>query len=94
MAKEKKYITLNKEGVDFRTMASAMTDIGYKMNHATARNQLILAIKTLVGHISTSLNANLTQSNIKSMIKSQEVHENLSDVLYKAYHELKKDGEI
>jgi len=94
MNKEKKYVTLNEDGIDFRTMAYIMTNVGFKMNHATARNQLILAIQFLVGHMSDKLEINISQKNISNMIKSQDIHEQLSDVLYKAYQELKNNGEI
>ena len=94
-AKTKKYVTLNEEGMDFRTMAAIMTnDFGHKMNHATARNQLIIAIGSLLNSISGELNANISQKEIKEMVKSQEVHEHLSDVLFRAYTELKSDGEL
>lgn len=93
--KIKKYVTLNNEGMDFRTMAVIMTEnYGHKMNHATARNQLIIAIGSLFNNISGELNANISQKEIQEMIKSQEVHEHLSDVLYRAYTELKSEGEI
>ena len=93
-AKIKKYVTLNEDGMDFRTMAEIMTSKGYKMNHATARNHLILAIKNLVGNMSTSLNVSISAKDIDVMIKSQDVHEQLSDVLYKAYEELRKEGNL
>ena len=51
----KKYVTINENGMDFRKMSKIMSDAGYKMNHATTRNILILGIETLIIHISGSL---------------------------------------
>ena len=34
-------------GMDYRTIADAMTQSGFKMNHATARNILLRAMKKL-----------------------------------------------
>jgi len=84
----KKYVTIKNGGNDFRKMAQIMTDAGFKMNHATARNQLMLAIETLVYHLSNSLKSRITRKNIKDLIASQDMHDDLSDVVFLAYKEL------
>lgn len=89
----KKYVTLKDGGMDFRTMAKLMTKNGFKMNHATARNQLILAVKYLLGHISSSLKTGLPQTRIEEMLDNQDIHENLSDIIYLAYKEEEKDND-
>jgi len=35
------------DGMDYRTIAEKMTDAGFKMNHATARNVFLKAMKKL-----------------------------------------------
>lgn len=88
---KKKYITLNNEGCDFREMAKIMSKYGYKMNHASARNQLILAIESLLMKIGTMLNANISLEDIQKLRNNQEIHDNLADVLYTAYQALEKE---
>lgn len=88
----KKYITLKDGGMDFRTMARIMTKHGYKMNHATARNQLILAIKYLLTHVSTDLKTNIPQAQLEKTIEDQKVHENLSDIIYLAFNEKEEEN--
>ena len=47
-----KYVTLE-EGTDFRKIAQIMTEAGYQMNHATARNVLMTSLTNLFRHVST-----------------------------------------
>ena len=91
---KKKYITLGDGGCDFRQMAKIMTDAGFKMNHATARNQLIIAIDSLLMKIGTILNANISSDDVEKLRNNQEIHNNLADVLYLAYQSLEEDEEI
>lgn len=86
----KKYITLE-EGLDFRTIAKVMTKNGYVMNHATARNQLIMAMEKLLGHIATEVSGATAQKgsppnqNLQELLKDPNIHEYLSDILFAAH---------
>lgn len=80
----KKYVTLN-EGMDFRQIAKVMSAKGYKMNHATARNQLMMSIESVIAHAVKELNLKLSQEEIQLLAKNQNVHDALQDVLYLAY---------
>lgn len=88
----KKYITIG-EGLDFRSIAKVMTKNNYKMNHATARNQLISAVEELLANTAINLGIGLTQEEISSLAKNQEIHEALQDVIYLAYEQTKKKNE-
>lgn len=81
--KDKKYVTL-REGTDFRHIAKVMSAKGYKMNHATARNQLMQAIETLLNYTASDLGLTLSKDELTELAKSQEVHDALQDVLYLA----------
>ena len=50
---DKGYATVTSKygGLDYRTIAEKMTVEGYKMNHATARNVFLRAMKKLSGSI-------------------------------------------
>jgi len=90
---KKKYVTLKNGGCDFRKMAKIMTEAGYKMNHATARNQLILAIDSLITHTSSNLKVKVTKAQIAEMITDQTLQNNLADVLYLAYKAVQQQEE-
>jgi hypothetical protein len=84
----KKYVTLRDGGCDFRKMSKIMTKAGYKMNHATARNQLMLAIETLITHTSSKLKMKLAKSQVRDMVTSQDLQNNLADVLFLVHEEI------
>jgi len=92
--KSKKYVTLKDSGCDFRKMAKIMTKHGYKMNHATSRNQLLQALKDIFEDSSKKLKTSLNDEQIKVLICNQEVQESLGDVIFKAYTQLKNERAI
>lgn len=82
---QRKYVTLE-SGVDFRTIAKIMTAHGYKMNHATARNQLILAMQNLLTNVATQVKGpKMKASEVDSLLKDQTIHDHLGDILYLAH---------
>jgi cytidylate kinase len=87
---EKKYITV-KSGTDFRKIARIMTKHNYKMNHATARNQLISAMNNLLDKTAENMGMKLNRDKLADLIKDQNVHDSLTDVLYIAYCDYLKE---
>ena len=81
MEKNKKYITIT-EGTDFRTVAKLMTEKGFPMNHATARNFLMSTISKFLKLFGEEIKINLTEKQLKELTNSNEIHEILSNVLY------------
>ena len=75
-----KYITIE-EGEDYRTIATKMTALGYKMNHATARNILLSGMHKFVQSMAESLGRPLTEDECKTLIMRQDIHEVLSDII-------------
>jgi hypothetical protein len=87
---KKEYITLD-EGIDFRKIAAIMTKAGYKMNHATARNQLMSALQKLLTNIVKQTEVKPDREKIEEMMNSQEIHNALADVLHRVYQEIEKE---
>jgi ribosome-interacting GTPase 1 len=85
-----KYVTLE-EGTDFRKIAQIMTDAGFQMNHATARNVLMTSLTNLFRHISNEMNVDITEAQIKNVLRDQKVHEALADILFQAHQELSNE---
>lgn len=86
---KKKYITI-KDGNDFRYIAKLMTDNGYEMNHATARNVMLSAIKKFIKSIAKEFNTELSPLQLKHIMNNQEIHDSIHDILIK----LNKEGEL
>lgn len=84
MEESKKYITI-KNGIDFRRIAKIMSKHDFKMNHATARNQLISAMNSLLEKTAENIGVKINKEKLQDLIKEQIVHDSLSDVLCVAY---------
>jgi hypothetical protein len=83
--KEKKYITLE-NGEDFRTIAKIMSQHDFKMNHATARNQLIFAMQKLINDTASNIKLGKVKFNdIEKVLKEQDLSNDFSDMLYLVY---------
>jgi len=90
MSKAKKYVTIE-EGTDFRTIAKIMTERGYKMNHATARNVLITAIKRIVNASADRVGTRISDEHMESIVCDQDIHMALADVLFLAHKSIEDD---
>ena len=87
---KKEYITLD-EGIDFRKIADIMTRAGFKMNHATARNQLMSALQKLLTNIVKQTEVKPDREKIEEMMNSQEIHSALADILHRSYMQMEKE---
>lgn len=93
MENKKHYITLS-DGIDYRSISKIMTDAGFQMNHATARNVLMVAMNNFLVQISNELGMNLESEKIDEILKNQDIHDAFTDIIYKAYNGLKKESLI
>lgn len=75
-----KYITIT-EGEDYRTIAAKMTKMGFKMNHATARNILLAGMKKFVKGVSDELGYPMDAEKTENLIMRQDIHEVIGDIL-------------
>lgn len=75
-----KYITIS-EGEDYRTIAAKMTKLGFKMNHATARNILLSGMRKFIQNISEELGHSLSEDECENLVMRQDIHEILGDIL-------------
>jgi hypothetical protein len=72
----------NSEGAEgYRQIASAMTSMGFAMNHATARTQTFKAINELLLKCSASLNTHLTSNQTAGLIKSEGFNDFIAEIL-------------
>lgn len=82
---QRKYVTLQ-DGQDFRTIARIMSNNNYRMNHATARNQLILAMQNLLTYVAGQVKGpKMKATDVDSLLKDQSIHNQLGDILYLAH---------
>ena len=87
---KKQYITLD-SGADFRQIAKIMSKNHLIMNHATARNQVIQAMNHLLVNVGKKLGVELSQDKLDELLKKQDIHDSLVDVLWTAHKDLLRE---
>lgn len=92
MNKRKTYVTLE-TGVDYRKIAEMMAEAGYRMNHATARNQLMQAMEKLLLDVAKQAGTKLSKEQVNSLLNDQGVHNAIADILHMIHGDKTKEPE-
>ncbi len=77
------YATVSKEdgGMDYRSIAELMTDDGHKMNHATARNIFLRAMKKIAEPIHEMYNLEIDEVSITRTAKDPRFQESILEII-------------
>jgi len=82
MKKSTVYATVvGDEGVNYREIADMMTEIGYKMNHSSARNYVLRVMRKFAEGIVESWDLDVSDHEIDKIVKSPAFQAAISDVL-------------
>lgn len=84
-------------GMDYRSIAEKMTSDGDKMNHATARNVFLGAMKKFAGPILKMYDLSVDDGDVMRTAKDPRFQESIIDILDDVNKEKErsaKDGEI
>lgn len=82
MKKSSVYATvICEEGVNYREIADMMTEIGYKMNHSSARNYILRVMRKFAEEIIDSWDLEVSDQEIDNIVKSPGFQAAISDVL-------------
>ena len=86
-------------GMDYRSIAEKMTEGGDKMNHATARNVFLGAMKKFAGPILKLYDLGADEVDIMRTAKDPRFQESIVDILGEVKDDInlegsKPDGEI
>ena len=81
------YATVSKSdgGLDYRTIAEQMTADGYKMNHATARNIFLRAMKKIADPICELYEVEDTGTNLKKAVKDPRFQASIIELISDIY---------
>lgn len=86
-SKFSKYSTIKfGEGVNYRDIADTMTELGYPMNHSSARNYIIRVMKKFVLEFAKRWDVDIGESKAHLIAKSMEFQQNVSDLLDEIEH--------
>lgn len=68
-------------GLDYRKIAETMTSEGYKMNHATARNVFLRAMKKFAEPIHTMYQKDVSDETITKTAKDPRFQESMFEIV-------------
>lgn len=70
------------DGVNYRDIAEVMTDIGFKMNHSSARNYVLRVMSKFVREVAARWDMELSEDDIVRIAKSPQFQQGICEVLY------------
>lgn len=69
------------DGDNYREIAEMMTDIGYTMNHSSARNYVLRVMRKFLVAFVKEWNLDVKEENLDKIAKSPEFQQAIADVL-------------
>lgn len=69
------------EGVNYRDIAEMMTEIGFSMNHSSARNYVLRVMTKFAKAITKDWGMQISESEIDRISKSPQFQEGICDIL-------------
>ena len=77
------YATVSSEdGINYREIADTMSELGYPMNHSSARNYVLRVMKKFVLEFASEYDLSLDSSKIDEIAKSPTFQSGITDILH------------
>jgi hypothetical protein len=70
------------EGVNYREIADIMTQLGFTMNHSSARNYVLRVMNKFAEEFDARWNLGLSDERIKNVARSPEFQSAIADILH------------
>lgn len=83
MSKNNYATVITESGVNYREIADTMTEMGYPMNHSSARNYVLRIMKKFMFAVAKEYDIVISESKIDSIIKSATFQSGVADLLSK-----------
>ena len=85
------YATVDKDlgGLDYRRIASKMTDMGFSMNHAGARQVFLGAMIAIASKICQEYDLSLTSEQVESLARRPQFQMAIAQVVHNLHEEQK-----
>lgn len=70
------------EGVNYREIADTMTELGFPMNHSSARNYVLRVMRKFVKEFAQEYDIDLAEHRIDEIAKSPSFQHGIADLLH------------
>ena len=74
------YATVD-DGVNYRDIADTMTEIGYKMNHSSARNYVLRVMRKFAEAITDQYGVNMSDEGLENVARSPMCQSGIAELL-------------
>ena len=74
------YATVD-DGVNYRDIADTMTEIGYKMNHSSARNYVLRVMRKFAEAITDQYGVNMSEEGLANVARSPMFQSGIAELL-------------
>lgn len=82
MQQHKNYMTaVEDDGINYREIASTMSELGFKMNHSSARNHVLRIMRKFIDEIAKQYNLKLSDDTKDSVVKVPMFQRGIADLL-------------
>ena len=69
------------EGVNYREIADMMTEIGFKMNHSSARNYVLRVMRKFADAIVDNWDVDVPEHKLDKIVKSPQFQQAICEIL-------------
>jgi hypothetical protein len=77
------YATVSEDdGVNYRDIAETMTELGFQMNHSSARNYVLRVMKKFVKELDNKWNLRLSDDKMEEITKSPQFQQGIAEILH------------
>jgi len=78
----RKHASVNEdEGVNYREIAEMMSELGFQMNHSSARNYVIRVMRKFAKAVTTKWDVKATEKRIDEIAKSPDFQRGIAEIL-------------
>ena len=75
------YVTTADDGVNYREISDMMTEIGFKMNHSSARNYVLRVMRKFAEAITREWDLPIDDRRMETVVKSPQFQAAICDIL-------------
>jgi ActR/RegA family two-component response regulator len=82
MQQHKNYMTaVEDDGINYREIASTMSELGFKMNHSSARNHVLRIMRKFIDEFAKQYNLKLSDDVKDNVVKVPMFQRGIADLL-------------
>lgn len=70
------------EGINYREIADTMTELGFPMNHSSARNYVLRVMRKFIEAFVDAYDIDVTEDRLNEIAKSPEFQHGVADLLH------------